>query len=211
MTDKMFILIPGAFNPPTIAHIKMSEVLHDKYPDAGILYLPARDEYITGWKQQIKPIPYSDRVDILNNAIPISMMSDVAVCTIEKTYVITGKTYDVVNWFKEHYRNFDIVICLGEDKLKELPRWYNYEKLVSENRFIIMTRDKDMVGLPMNLIDYSPNFNFMDFPYPDISSTKIREAHLSGQLDTVREFIPRNVYKYLQTHNDLFKEVDTNV
>lgn len=211
MTDKMFILIPGAFNPPTIAHIKMSEVLHDKYPDAGILYLPARDEYITGWKQQIKPIPYSDRADILNNAIPISMMSDVAVCIVEKEDVVTGKTYDVVNWFKEHYRNFDIVICLGEDKLKELSRWYNYEKLVSENRFIIMTRDEDMVGLPMSLIDYSPNFIFIDFPYSDISSTKIREAYLKNDLESVKDYIPNNVYEYLKTHNDLFKECDTNV
>lgn len=209
MNDNTFILVPGAFNPPTIAHIKIWEALLEKYPNVSILYLPSRDEYITEWKEQVKPIPYLDRCNLLSDAI--TNLSDVAVCTIEKTDVITGKTYDVVNWFKEHYRNFDIVICLGEDKLKELSRWYNYEKLVSENRFIIMTRDKDMVGLPMSLIDYSPNFIFIDFPYPDISSTKIRKAHLSGQLDTVREFIPRNVYKYLQTHKDLFKEVDTNV
>ena len=211
MTDKMFILIPGAFNPPTIAHIKMSEVLHDKYPDAGILYLPARDEYITGWKQQIKPISYSDRADILNNAIPISMMSDVAVCTVEKEDVITGKTYDVVNWFKEHYKDYEILICIGDDKLKELSRWYKSDQLISENHFIVMTRDRMSETFPLSLLPYADNFEFLEFDYPDISSTKIRESYLSGQLDTVRKFIPRNVYKYLQTHKDLFKEVDTNV
>lgn len=210
MTDKMFILIPGAFNPPTIAHIKMSEVLHDKYPDAGILYLPARDEYITGWKQQIKPIPYSDRADILNNAIPISMMSDVAVCTVEKEDVVTGKTYDVVNWFKEHYKGYEILICIGDDKLKELSRWYKSDQLINENHFIVMTRDRMSETFPLSLLPYT-DFRFLDFDYSDISSTKIREAYLSGQLNTVREFIPHNVYKYLQTHKDLFKECDTNV
>lgn len=63
----------------------------------------------------------------------------------------------------------------------------------------------------MELLPYADNFEFLDFDYPDISSTKIREAYLSGQLGTVREFIPHNVYKYLQTHKDLFKECDTNV
>ena len=209
MKDNTFILVPGAFNPPTIAHIKICEALLEKYPNVSILYLPSRDEYITEWKEQVKPIPYLDRCNLLSDAI--TNLSNVAVCTIEKTDVITGKTYDVVNWFKEHYRNFDIIICLGEDKLKELPRWYKYEQLISENRFIIMARDTDMVGLPMSLIDYSPNFNFIDFPYSDVSSTKIREAYLSEQLDTVREFIPPNVYEYLQTYKNLFKEVDTNV
>ena len=209
MNDNTFILVPGAFNPPTIAHIKIWEALLKKYPNVSILYLPSRDEYITEWKEQVKPISYLDRCDLLSDAI--TNLSDVAVCTIEKTDVITGKTYDVVNWFKEHYKNFDIVICLGEDKLKELPRWYKYEQLVSGNRFIIMTRDKDMVGLPMSLVNYAPNFNFMDFPYSSISSTKIREAYLNSQLDTVKDEIPANVYDYLKTHNNLFKECDNNV
>lgn len=205
---KRFILVPGAFNPPTIAHVKMSKLLCELFPKSSVVYLPARDEYITGWKEQDCPIPYLDRISLLENAIN---NYEIGVSTVEQDTIITGKTYDVVGWFKSSFKGYEIVICLGEDKLKELPRWYNYEKLISENKFIIMTRDKDMVGLPMSLIDYSPNFIFIDFPYSDISSTKIREAYLSGQLDTVREFIPRNVYEYLQTYKDLFKEADTNV
>lgn len=135
----------------------------------------------------------------------------IGICTVERDTVVTGRTYDVVSWFKSHFKGYEVVICLGEDKLKELPRWYNCEKLVSENKFIIMTRDKSRDTFPLELLPHADNFEFLDFDYPDISSTKIREAYLPGQLDTVREFIPQNVYKYLQTHKDLFKEVDTNV
>lgn len=205
---KRFILVPGAFNPPTIAHIKIGEILSEYYPKSSVIYLPSRDEYITGWKQQINPIPYFDRISLLEKAID---NYEIGVSTIEQDTIITGRTYDVVNWFKYGFKGYDTVICLGEDKLKELPRWYKYDELVSENKFIIMTRDKSRDTFPLELLPYADNFEFLDFGYPDISSTKIREAYLSGQLDTVKEFIPQNVYEYLQTHNDLFKEVDTNV
>lgn len=205
---KRFILVPGAFNPPTIAHVKMSKLLCELFPKSSVVYLPARDEYITGWKEQDCPIPYLDRISLLENAIN---NYEIGVSTVEQDTIITGKTYDVVSWFKSRFKGYEIVICLGEDKLKELPRWYSYDKLVSENKFIIMTRNKSRETFPLELLSYADNFEFLDFDYPDISSTKIREAYLSGQLDTVREFIPHNVYEYLQTYNDLFKEVDTNV
>lgn len=210
MKDKYrrFILVPGAFNPPTIAHAQIGNLLDKLYPKSSVVFLPSRDEYITGWKHQTKPIPYDDRCELLGFAVDNFRMG---ICTVERDTVVTGKTYDVVSWFKSHFKGYEVVICLGEDKLKELPRWYKYEKLVSENKFIIMTRDKSRDTFPLELLPYMNNFEFLDFDYPDISSTKIREAYLSGQLDTVREFIPQDVYKYLQTHKDLFKEVDTNV
>ena len=209
MKDNTFILVPGAFNPPTIAHIKMGEMLCRLYPEADVTYLPSRDEYITGWKGQFSPIPYSHRVELLYDAT--KYLDCIGICTVEQNAIHSGKTYNTVNWFKSNFKGFDIIICLGEDKLKELPRWYKYEQLISENRFIIMTRDKSRDTFPLELLPYADNFEFLDFDYPDISSTKIREAYLSRQLDTVREFIPHNVYKYLQTYKDLFKEVDTNV
>lgn len=211
MSDKIIILIPGAFNPPTIAHMKIGETLRKNYPWSEIWYLPAMDKYITGWKNQVNPIPFGDRTTLISYNLPRpSNVTNIFVNTAEQD-VGTGKTFDVLSRLKNNFKGTDFVICLGEDKLKELPRWYKYEELVSENRFIIMTRDKSRDTFPLELLPYADNFEFLDFDYSDISSTKIREAHLSGQLDTVREFIPRNVYEYLQTHNDLFKEADTNV
>ena len=207
MNDNTFILVPGAFNPPTIAHVKIWEVLLEKYPNAGILYLPSRDEYITDWKEQVKPIPYLDRCDLLSGAI--TNVSDVAVCAVEETDVTTGKTYDVVNWFKKNYKNFDIFICLGEDKLKELEFWYKGRELIIENNFIILSRN----GRNLDWYDLSFHEHFQDiiYPYADISSTKVREAYLNGQLDIVKDDIPTNVYDYLKSHDDLFKESDNNV
>ena len=208
MTDETFILVPGAFNPPTIAHIKIWEVLLEKYPDASILYLPSRDEYITNWKEQVKPIPYLDRCNLLSDAI--TNMSDVAVCTVEKTDVITGKTYDVVNWFKTHYKGFNIVICLGDDKLKELEYWYKGRELITENNFVILSRNGQR-NLDWYDLSFHEHLQNIKFPYADISSTKVRKAYLNGELDTVKDDIPANVYDYLKSHNDLFKESDNNV
>ena len=135
MKDRDIILIPGAFNPPTIAHIQIGNILHRVYPDSYIFYLPSRDEYITGWKQQAHPISYYERAKLLEDNVYDGIDIIKRVSYIEYKEITTGKTYDVVNWYRNN--NADkrtVMVCLGEDKLKELPRWYNYEKLVSENK-----------------------------------------------------------------------------
>ena len=202
---KRFILVPGAFNPPTVAHIKMGEMLNEYYPKSSVIFLPSRDEYITDWKQQTKPIPYVDRIKLLEGAVN---NYDIGVSTVEQDTVTTGRTYDVVNWFKTHFKDYEIVLCLGSDKINELKKWHNADKLIKENKFIFFTREA-IVTPTWEILDTHPTF--IEFSYYDTSSTKIREAYLSERLDTVREFIPRNVYEYLQTHKDLFKECDTNV
>ena len=201
------ILIPGAFNPPTNAHIEMSRVLYEKFPEASVLYVPALDKYITGWKGQCKPIPFEDRGSLLDDAI-VNVLPEkcgaISVSPIEQE-VKTGKTYDVLNWLRKHFRNVKFHICIGEDKLNEIPKWYKGKELWENESFIVMTRPCE------ETVDYPDNCTRIRFDYPTVSSTKIREAYLSGNLEQIKAAVPENVYEYLSNHKGLFKGGDTNV
>lgn len=203
MTGEKAILIFGAFNPPTIAHIKMGECLHRYYSDAYIVYVPSRDEYITGWKGQCKPIPFSKRFALLSGCLKDMNINSI-ISSAEDTVVTTGKTYDVVNYFKKKFNK--VYICIGEDKLDEIEYWYKSKALIKENEFIVFQRCGHYKGDPK-----FDNIRFIDLDLSDISSTEVREYYLKGQLDKVKDYVPEYVYNYLKSHVNLFKENDNNV
>lgn len=200
MRDKSIALIFGSFNPPTIAHVKMYDAVKEFDADLDICYVLSNEKYYMGYKHSKSYTSMDIRMHLLSGAVAKPSLYS----TVEKDINPEGKTYLTVEHFKKHYT--DVYICLGEDNLNDLHNWFNAENLVKENKFLIFTRGDGGHELPDFCKAYESNFTFIDFPYADISSTTIRGAYLNGQLDYVRTDIPDNVYKYLKSHDGLFKE-----
>lgn len=191
--NKKVILVLGAFNPPTIAHVAMGVYLHNIHPDYIIDYVIANNAYLkSSWKNQKSYIDINVRYRLLNFCIDNSYCN----ATILESQ-LDGKTYNTVKIYKDNGYE-DIKICLGEDKLSQLKKWYNAEKLVSENDFIIFSRDSDKVELPDWLISYKDHFEIINWnKYNGISSTVVRNAWVNGKLDSVKDLLPESVYNYL--------------
>lgn len=199
----MTILIMGAFNPPTIAHLQMGEVLHKEYPDANICYVVSNEEYIKSWKgyEDKDIIPFYKRVILLQGAIQENGAGFYAAASpFEGSLQSDGKTITTLKHFKEHIDN-DVSLCIGSDNLKEFDKWYRCDDIVENARINVLCRGikkEDGINfIPERFKDKVDKFHFIDFNYDTISSTKVREAFKRHELNKVKNDIPINVFRFL--------------
>jgi nicotinate (nicotinamide) nucleotide adenylyltransferase len=191
------VLIFGSFNPITKAHIDIGLQAQKQFPHSDIIYIPAKDTFLKNWK-------HLDSENTLDTSTRLSLIIqsvqpyNFKVSTIELEGLVDGRTYNTVEYFKQTYAN--VIICMGADKLCELDKWYNNEKLVSENKFMITTRNNTKGTLPNSLIKYSDNFTYKEGLFQDVSSTYVREQYTLGKANTLKDMLPLPVYEYLTTH-----------
>ena len=206
MNDNTLIVYGGAFNPPTIAHVEIIRKLAETYPHNRIYVIPSNDSYITGWKQQYSPIPFEDRIDLIAYAdVKLAEICNewINYLGIEQYLITSGNTIDTINYLKDT-RNSDVAIVIGYDNLSKVKTWYRGDELLAENEFIVLTRGKHSDNENLR-------FHFLQLEgFDNISSTQIRDAYLNNNLESIKDYVPTNVFEYLKEHKDLFKE-NTNV
>ena len=130
-------LIFGTFSLMTKAHLEMGLLIKRNYifDNNDIFYIPAPKTYIEGYKKDIFHISDEKRVEILKNTVePFGMK----VSTVEIDGVVSGYTYDTVEYFKKQYDN--VYICVGQDVLEDMINWEKGLELMKENSFIIYSR-----------------------------------------------------------------------
>ena len=231
-SDDQIILIMGTYNPPTRAHIAMSSILRERFPDAQIIYVPSGDAYLKSWKHfDDESIPDLHlRAQLLREAIEIDGGRNISVSEIEGDVSKTdGRTYNTASYFQQTTGK-KVAIAIGSDQLDKFGQWYKAGELVRDFRIIIFCRGisvdecRRIVGemfgpsdsdhghgqgkavsngaIQSGAIRNSPeavegHFVYMPFEYEGVSSTKIREAVMAGDLESVKDDIPKNVYEYL--------------
>ena len=222
MSDDQIILIMGTYNPPTRAHIAMSSVLRGRFPTAHIIYVPSGDAYLKSWKHfDDDSIPdLRLRAELLRGAIDIAGDRNISVSEIEgDTSKTDGRTYNTASYFQQTTGK-KVAIAIGSDQLDKFGQWYKAGELIRDFQIIIFCRgisvdecrrivgemfgsaDKDNGhghnGVSHNSPDETEgHFVYIPFEYAGVSSTKIREAVMAGDLKNVKDDIPLNVYEYL--------------
>lgn len=199
------VLIPGTFDPPTDAHIKIGDIMHAKFPGSKIIYVPCNDHYIDKFKETKNYIDMDDRVRLLYQSINMKYAS----VSIYEGYTTSEKKYgyfiDTIEHFKGLYDN--VITCLGEDTLETIDQWYKAEKLFTENKFIVIRRSgKSYQYCGLAYSQCGHNIEIMFDAIPDISSSKIRKWYLEGNWDDIFQNVPESVFMYLRyTRDDLFQ------
>lgn len=123
-------------------------------------------------------------------------------------------TYNTVEILRKRLEIKDICLILGLDAFLGIKNWYNYKKLINNNRFIIINRPNYNVGSLSNMdieifnkITYDRN-EFLNnkksiYLYKNssfnISSTKIRDAILKGNKAT--GLLPGSIMSYIKRNN----------
>ena len=96
--------------------------------------------------------------------------------------------------FGDKYR-FSLI--MGEDNLKSLHKWKNYEQILENHNIYVYPRlgktDKD------SAFRDHPKVHLTDSPVMEISATFIRKQHKAGK--NIRPMLPENVWKYLDEMN----------
>lgn len=201
MTNKGVVLLFGAFNPFTNAHLLIGKLAKEQFPDYKICYIPSRINYMLEWKGMDASQVMSEdfRYDLIKGSI--KDLEDFMVSDIELKGIVNGKTYNTVKYFKETLNYEDVVLCMGTDKVSELETWFMGENLIKENKFMIVTRGGE------RLMDNMTSFtNLYKDCFLEVKNTKleklsaslVRSAIQNGDWSVVKDSVPEYVYKKLK-------------
>ena len=198
---KNVILVFGTFNPITKAHLELGITASNVIPNSDIYYIPTNINFMKDWKVIDKDRLFSDeiRIKLLKDTVePFGFF----VNTLEIDGIVDGRTYNTVKFFKNNFGYDNLYICCGYDKLEELEKWYKSDKLVSENKFLVFSRNNKSLYNCKNefILKYLDRFieiaNKLDLQ--DISSTTVRYYYFNNEIDKLRDLVTEPVYNYLK-------------
>jgi nicotinate-nucleotide adenylyltransferase len=161
----MNIVFGGSFNPPTIAHLEMIKKLLSTFIGSNVLLLPVGDDYK---KPELES--FHHRYEMLKHLV--KGLDHVIVLDSEAINHYQG-TLESLKRLEKTYPNLNFVI--GSDHLKTLNQWINYQELLKQYPFIVMTRKNSITQEEANHMykDIDHQFIFIDFD-KDISASEVR-------------------------------------
>jgi nicotinate-nucleotide adenylyltransferase len=112
-------------------------------------------------------------------------------CDIEFHLPQPSYSINTLSCLKEKYPDYEFLLIMGSDNVINLDKWKDYQKIISEYRFLIYPRP----GFDNIPTDLKGNFTIITAPLLEISSTSIRKA-ISEKQD-IGGFIPPAVLYYI--------------
>lgn len=184
----MNIVYGGSFNPPTLAHKKIMEILLNKFNPDHLFVVPVGKDY-----PKSSLIPFQHRFKMLQL---LANNSKIFVSDIEKNQKYLG-SYHTLKEIEKTFLVKDLYFVIGADNLITLDTWLNFEKLIKDYHFIVLNRNQQDIDLIIKtkFKDYQNKFITIDFDF-DISSSKVR-----SDIDGFRNYLDETTYQYIKQHN----------
>ena len=191
------------FNPATKRNVELSKFILGKFPGCFITHMVATEDYFTQLKKlsPTQVLPLDTRVQLFAEALPRADNFQV----IAQPWLQLADNVDVLkNSLGFMFGEFQLV--LEEDKVSELHIWENWQEVVAANKFLVLTKDEKSTQLPEEVKQFADNFEFLEWSNAPLSasSAEICDAYYNDNLDSVKDSIPVNVYKYLAETEGLF-------
>lgn len=198
----------SSFDPITNVHLWTASTIAHRCNLDKVIFLPCSS------KRRDKTLQTHDthRLNMINLAISENEKFEVDDHEMRENGW-TIYTYNTMQHFKNKYPNDELYFIMGADLLVDIGagKWNLGDKLVEENKFIVMARDNiDM----LKIISKSPilrnnddgeTFHLIDKGLAmEISSTYIREEFAMG--GEPRYLLPGLCYAYIKKH-ELYKKI----
>lgn len=106
-------------------------------------------------------------------------------------------TTNTLAYLQEKYPDEEFCLIMGEDNLKNFPKWKNYEVLLQNHQIFVYPRIS-AGRIPENLKNH-PKITKVDAPIIEISSTFIRDSIKNGK--NVRPLLENKVWEYIDLMN----------
>ena len=125
-------LLLGSFDPIHIGHINIAScVLNSKLCDK-VLFVVAKHN---PWKKD-EPAPYEVRCQMVEASIK-GFNGQCEVCRFEEEFEPPVYSYLPINKAIEAYPNDEISVICGEDTLRRIPHWKNFETHIKDKVYFI--------------------------------------------------------------------------
>ncbi|WP_264566199.1 nicotinate (nicotinamide) nucleotide adenylyltransferase [Flavobacterium sp. N3904] len=110
-------------------------------------------------------------------------------------------TVNTLVHLQEKYPDYEFSLIMGEDNLKSLHKWKNYEVILAHHDIYVYPR----ISLETDNLELKnhPKIHLIDAPVVEISSTNIRNTIKKGK--NVKPLLPHKVWEYID-HNNFYKK-----
>ena len=201
--ENLTAVFGGTFDPVHFGHLGLAEYLLKTGLVNRIVFLPAPHP---PHKPGNEPAPFADRAAMLRAAV--AGHPGMSVSEMEAERPGPSYTVDTLDILKRRYPEEHIVWVIGSDSLNQLHQWYQAERLVRENRFLVYPRPGDEADFdllrsvwPPELFDKLRAEVLTGAPEFDTSSTGFRERLTEQGADACRDLAPASVLDYIRQHN----------
>ena len=191
----------GTFNPPHNGHLFIAEFILKNTEYEKVVFVPA-------CKPPHKNLSEKNPFHRLNmTKILVKNKKGLDVSDIEFQREEPSYTYVTVKNLSDGKKEYDRpAIIIGDDAFEKIESWYKTEELKNLVNFILIPRENGCSEEKLKqLRKKGYNYNRLNMPYIDISSTQIR-ALISENLPT-DGLIPQEIRRYAD-ENDLYKNAD---
>ncbi len=182
----------GTFNPIHVGHLTIANHIAE-YSDLDKV-----------WFVVTPHSPFKKKSTLLDNRQRYEMVylatkdylklepSDIEFTLPQPNYTINTLTY-----LKEKHPDYEFALIMGEDNLKSLHKWKNYEIILEDYSIYMYPRiSEGKISAPLLEQD---NIHMVDAPIMELSSTFIRKGIKSGK--NVKPMLPEHVWNYLDEMN----------
>lgn len=190
----------GSFNPIHIGHLIIAN------------YMAQSDEMDEIWFVVSPENPHKKKKNLLDEHHRLAMVriavednSNLKASDIEFQLPRPSYTTYTLQALKEKYPQNTFTLIMGEDNLRTLHKWKNYEYLIENYSIVVYPRvntiqelEKGVKETPNGLIDRA-NITLSDAPIMKISSSFIRNMIKEGK--DVRYLLSEPVFTYLDEMN----------
>jgi len=189
----------GTFNPIHVGHLVIANHMVD-YTDLDQIWMIVSPH--NPLKQKSSLLEDYHRLALVRVAIednPNLRASDIEFGLPQPSYTVNTLAY-----ISEKYPEHDFALIMGEDNLRTLHKWKNFEKILETHKVYVYPRPltklelQEMDEISEELNDFAQHRNvcITDAPVMKVSSSFIRQA-IKDKKD-VRYLLTEPVYKYVE-------------
>ncbi len=182
----------GTFNPVHIGHLIIGSYMVE-FTDLGEVWFVVTPHNPLKAKQSLLPDLHRFRMVMeATEDYPLLKPSSIEFGLPQPNYTVNTLAY-----LTEKYPEHEFVLIMGEDNLKTLHKWKNYEALLENYAIYCYPRtysDNQDDKMPIQ-----GKLRWVDAPVVEISSTFIRNA--IRQKKDIRAMLPPGVWNYIDKMN----------
>mgnify|MGYP001029451556 CR=1 FL=1 len=166
----------GSFDPLHCGHVSIAKLARKQFNLYTVYIVPVFDQWLKGHDLFADP---EDRLDMARAAVTDIEgieVSDIDMRAETPTYTVNT----IINMRKNNKHIGEVYVIFGDDTMETIGNWYRSEDLSKLANIIFYKRKKRNVFLDTNFYSFSCPPVFIDGPYIDLSSTKIRNLLSRG-------------------------------
>ncbi|MBO3096981.1 nicotinate (nicotinamide) nucleotide adenylyltransferase [Gelidibacter pelagius] len=182
----------GTFNPIHIGHLIIANHMAE-HSDLDQIWFVVTPQ--SPFKVKASLLDNHDRFEMVYRATadyPKLRANDIEFRMPQPNYTINTLTY-----LQEKYPMHEFALIMGEDNLKSLHKWKNYELILANHHIYVYPRLSE--GKVESQFNQHPQIHHVDAPIMELSSTFIRKSIKAGK--NIKPMLPEHVWEYVDEMN----------